>query len=246
MLKKYIIITSVIFSCLFGLNPSYAQSPIVDVNFKVNDIYEDEESVIIQAIVYNLGNTNINGFNDIDVVLKSMNDELIAQGTFEIDDLKAISFEPGESFFFTGAMNKTAPVTYPYKYVAESSVNWNNITELSDDIKLYINSEQIVLEQNPVIINNRMLVPISTIASNFDYEVNWNQSDKTVTLTSGPKSVKLTINSTLASVDSENVSIDTAPIILNNRTMVPISFIVDAFGADYSWGAQTKILSIYY
>ena len=145
MLKKYIIITSVIFSCLFGLNPSYAQSPIVDVNFKVNDIYEDEESVIIQAIVYNLGNTNINGFNDIDVVLKSMNDELIAQGTFEIDDLKAISFEPGESFFFTGAMNKTAPVTYPYKYVAESSVNWNNITELSDDIKLYINSEQIVL-----------------------------------------------------------------------------------------------------
>ena len=102
MLKKYIIITSVIFSYLFGLNPSYAQSPIVDVNFKVNDIYEDEESVIIQAIVYNLGNTNINGFNDIDVVLKSMNDELIAQGTFEIDDLKAISFEPGESFFFTG------------------------------------------------------------------------------------------------------------------------------------------------
>ena len=172
MLKKYIIITSVIFSCLFGLNPSYAQSPIVDVNFKVNDIYEDEESVIIQAIVYNLGNTNINGFNDIDVVLKSMNDELIALGTFEIDDLKAISFEPGESFFFTGAMNKTAPVTYPYKYIAETSVNWNNITELSDDIKVYINSEKITLEQNPVIINNRMLVPISTIASNFDYEVN--------------------------------------------------------------------------
>ncbi|WP_430641546.1 stalk domain-containing protein, partial [Acetoanaerobium noterae] len=48
------------------------------------------------------------------------------------------------------------------------------------------------------------------------------------------------------SVDSENVNIDTAPIILNNRTMVPISFIVDAFGADYAWGAQTKILSIYY
>ena len=91
-----------------------------------------------------------------------------------------------------------------------------------------------------------MLVPISTIASNFDYEVNWNQSDKTVTLTSGPKSVKLKINSTIASVDNENVNIDTAPIILNNRTMVPISFIVDAFGADYAWGAQTKILSIYY
>lgn len=60
------------------------------------------------------------------------------------------------------------------------------------------------------------------------------------------KSVKLKINSTIASVDNENVNIDTAPIILNNRTMVPISFIVDAFfGADYAWGAQTKILSIY-
>ena len=30
------------------------------------------------------------------------------------------------------------------------------------------------------------------------------------------------------------------------ENMVPISFIVDAFGADYAWGAQTKILSIYY
>ena len=49
----------------------------------------------------------------------------------------------------------------------------------------------------------------------------------------------------MATLDGDELSLDVAPMIINNRTMVPISFIANSIGADYAWGSQTKILSIY-
>ncbi len=245
MSKRNLIAFIFIFTLLFNVSQSFAQGPIVDVNFKINDVYEEEDTVVIQAIVYNLGNTNINGFNEIDISLTDMNSNSIAKGSFSIEDLKSISFEPGESFFFTGAMNKIAPLTNPYKYFAESSVNWNDYRELSNDIKLYINSEELVPDSPPVIVNNRMLVPISFIATSFDYYVKWDPSDRSVTLLKDSKSIKLAIDNNMATVDGDELSLDVAPMIISDRTMVPISFIANSVGADYAWGSQTKILSIY-
>lgn len=246
MLKHNIIAFIFIFTLLFSSSSSFAQGPIVDVNFKVNDVYEEENSVVVKAIIYNLGNTNIHGFNEIDISLTDMNSNPIAKGTFSIDDLKSISFEPGESFFFTGAMNKIAPLTNPYKYAAESSVNWNDYNELSNEIKLYINSEQYIFDSPPIIVNGRMLVPLSLIGQTFNYKIGWNNAEKSVLINNDSKTIKLTIDNTLATVDGKEINLDVAPMIINNRTMVPISFIANTIGADYAWGSKTKILSIYY
>lgn len=246
MLKRNLVAFIFIFTLLFNVSPSFADGPIVDVNFKINDVYEDQDKIVVQARVYNLGNTNIEGFNEIDINLTDMNSKLISKGTFSLDELKSISFEPGDSFFFNGTMNKIAPLTDPYKYSAESSVNWNNYSELSDKIKLYINGEQLILDSPPVIFNNRMLVPLSAIGETFDYTVAWNQNDKSVTLTNNSQSIKLLINNDKATVDGKELNLEVAPMIINNRTMVPISFIANSIGADYAWGAKTKILSIYY
>ncbi|HOO97562.1 MAG TPA: stalk domain-containing protein [Caldisericia bacterium] len=56
--------------------------------------------------------------------------------------------------------------------------------------------------------------------------------------------IELQIGSKTATVDGVEVELDTEPIIHNGRTMVPIRFIADAFGAVTSWDGETKTVTI--
>ena len=56
------------------------------------------------------------------------------------------------------------------------------------------------------------------------------------------KTIELTINSTQALVNGEKITLDQAPIILNQRTLVPLRFIGEEMGAEIEWdNAKQKI-----
>ncbi|MBQ6893559.1 MAG: copper amine oxidase N-terminal domain-containing protein [Clostridia bacterium] len=55
--------------------------------------------------------------------------------------------------------------------------------------------------------------------------------------------VKLTIGSTTAYINDEAQILDAAPINRNNRTMLPVRFLANAFGVDndgIKWDASTR------
>ncbi|MCK5849057.1 MAG: copper amine oxidase N-terminal domain-containing protein, partial [Caldisericia bacterium] len=56
--------------------------------------------------------------------------------------------------------------------------------------------------------------------------------------------VKLRIGDQKASVNEEEVTLDVAPYIKNDRTMVPIRFIAEALGAEVGWENATKSITI--
>ncbi len=58
------------------------------------------------------------------------------------------------------------------------------------------------------------------------------------------KEIKLTVGSTTAVVDGKEETLDTAPTIINNRTMLPIRFITENLGLDVNWDAETKTVTI--
>ncbi len=57
-------------------------------------------------------------------------------------------------------------------------------------------------------------------------------------------SMKLQIGNTNAIVNGEVVSLDSPPVIINNRTLVPLRFISESFGADVQWDPVLRIVSI--
>ena len=59
-----------------------------------------------------------------------------------------------------------------------------------------------------------------------------------------PTVIKLTIGDVNATVDGKNVTNDVAPIVVNDRTMLPIRFVAEALGASVSWFERTKTVSI--
>lgn len=101
-------------------------------------------------------------------------------------------------------------------------------------------------EPKPVILNDRTYVPIRRVLEYMGASVSWDGEARTVTVTSSDniKVIILTIDSPEISVytftsvihaDLETVVSDVSPIILNDRTMLPIRIIAENLGAKVSW-----------
>ncbi len=79
-----------------------------------------------------------------------------------------------------------------------------------------------------------------------------------VVVTAGPKSstinlndadskvIVMKINNISYSINGENQKMDAAPFIKNDRTMVPIRFIISAFGGEISWDENTRTAIVKY
>lgn len=58
--------------------------------------------------------------------------------------------------------------------------------------------------------------------------------------TLGQKQVIVTLNSNVAVIDGKPVSLEAPPVIVKGKTMVPLRFIGEAFGAKVDWDNTTK------
>ncbi len=96
----------------------------------------------------------------------------------------------------------------------------------------------------PVIVNGRTLVPIRTIIEAMGGTVEWNGDTQTAALTYGGDEIRLTINSTTAYLNNEANTLDTAPAIINERTMLPIRFIAESFKFSVDWNENERIITI--
>lgn len=96
----------------------------------------------------------------------------------------------------------------------------------------------------PVVINDRTLVPIRAIIEAMGGTVDWEQETQTATLNYGSDEIRLIIDSTTAYLNGTAHTLDTAPTIINDRTMLPIRFIAESFKFNVDWAQTTQTVTI--
>lgn len=96
----------------------------------------------------------------------------------------------------------------------------------------------------PVIENERTLLPVRAVIEALGGTVDWDNDTRTVTLTYGENVIELTINSTTAYLNGTGKVLNTVPVIINDRTMLPIRFIAESFGFDVDWTQETSTVTI--
>lgn len=96
----------------------------------------------------------------------------------------------------------------------------------------------------PMIENNRTLLPIRAIVETMGGAVVWDEETRTTVLAKGDHVALLTIGSKIAFLDETSATLDTVPIIHNDRTMLPIRFIAESFGYEVSWDGETQIVTL--
>ena len=117
-----------------------------------------------------------------------------------------------------------------------------------DNPVMYVNGEKAEIDEGretkPVIVNGRTLVPIRAIIEEFGGAVKWEQETKTVSLMMEDDEIKLIIDENIAYLNNKKHSLDVAPAIINDRTMLPIRFIAEGFNLGVGWDSDTSTVYV--
>ena len=115
-----------------------------------------------------------------------------------------------------------------------------------DAIKVIVNGKDIRFpDAQPFIDSNgRTQVPMRFVAEAMGAEVEWTQSAERVDIARGRIRISLTIDVKEIVVLNVKKPMDTAPILQESRTFVPLRFVSEGFGASVEWVSATRTVYI--
>lgn len=128
----------------------------------------------------------------------------------------------------------------------EESADFTLSMEIGNPLMMVNGEKKPVNEEGvaPVIVNGRTLLPVRAVVEEMGGTVQWDSSTQTVTLNYGEDEIKLVINSLKATLNGTEQTLDTAPAIIEGRTMLPIRFIAESFNFNVTWTEATQTVTI--
>ncbi|MDF2627511.1 MAG: Cell wall hydrolase/autolysin [Symbiobacteriaceae bacterium] len=116
--------------------------------------------------------------------------------------------------------------------------------EVLAQIRVTVEGQPLEMPVPPVIVEDRTLVGLRSVGEAVGGELTWNQATRQATVTRGSDTIVVTVGSKQALVNGQVVELQIAPQIVNDRTMVPLRFIVEALGGTVEWDPATRTAHI--
>ena len=143
-------------------------------------------------------------------------------------------------------------------YYSKSEEEWQAVSQnagVSKKVTVYtlvpdtgtsviVGTEALKVDVAPYIKNDRTMVPMRAIFEALGAEVSWDDATKTAIGKKGNVEVKITIGENVLYKNGEAITLDCAAEITNDRTMVPVRAISEAFGCTVEWNNETKTVEI--
>ena len=161
----------------------------------------------------------------------------------------------GDNFRFevNGADLKTYVRATGLRFTDKPIVMFEDRSQLSE-LKVKPDIVTVVLDgqtlqfptQDPVIVNERTLVPMRTIFEALGAEVDWREENgvQTITATTEDTVIEMTINSQEFYVNGERKELDVPAQLMNDKTMVPLRAISESLGCLVGWDQDAKTVVI--
>jgi len=96
----------------------------------------------------------------------------------------------------------------------------------------------------PEIRNDRTILPIRAIIEEIGGKVGWDGATKKITLTVGSRTIDMWVDETKLVINGVESVMDVAPIVINDRTMVPVRFAAESSGCTVEWLNLTQEIVI--
>ena len=111
-------------------------------------------------------------------------------------------------------------------------------------IDVFIDDQELLMDVNPVIKNDRTLVPLRAIFEAFDASVAWKCETRTVIINKDKVYITLQIENKDAYINDKLIKLDAPPVIKNDRTLVPLRFISESLNKEVDWCDSSKTVFI--
>ena len=168
------------------------------------------------------------------------------------------AYAPGyltTSFYGTVYMIEKNGKMYMIQYSRNDQANhFSDVIAMLDSlsfengkIKIVINNETIESDSDPIMMENRTLVPIRVVAEKLGYRVEWDEKNQIVTLTAskGSPVLHFVIGEKKALKNwSEEIALDVPALVIKDRTYLPLRMVAEAMDAKVSWNEAEKTVEI--
>lgn len=116
------------------------------------------------------------------------------------------------------------------------------------DVTVMLDGEKMEFDVNPFIEDDRTLVPMRAIFEAVGAQITWEEGERTVIALqkkdSSFNSIAIQIDTEYAFVNSERKDLDVPARIVNNRTFVPLRFVMEELGAEVTWDSDSYTVNI--
>jgi thiol-disulfide isomerase/thioredoxin len=100
------------------------------------------------------------------------------------------------------------------------------------------------LESAPFIMAGRTMVPLRFISMAMGAKIEYDAKDRKIKITYQDIKIDLQVGNPQALINQREATIDAPPVIRFGRTFVPLRFITQAFGAEITYKAETRTVTI--
>ncbi len=111
-------------------------------------------------------------------------------------------------------------------------------------IKVTLNGEELSFPQPPVMVDDRVLVPLREIFEALGAVVDWDDATQSVTSTKDSTTVTLAIGSNILHKNGNEIYLDVPAQLINDKTMVPVRAVSKALGSNVDWDEDTNTVII--
>lgn len=120
----------------------------------------------------------------------------------------------------------------------------------SDEITVNVNGSPVSFDQPPIILNDRTMVPLRAIFEALGAKVEWNGEKQTIVASKEDVVILMEIgqNKFARQVIGSNITfydLDVAPMILNERTLVPARTVAESFDCTVDWDDAARTVDIW-
>lgn len=113
-------------------------------------------------------------------------------------------------------------------------------------VNVVVNGDSVVFPDAAAYINDdgRTMVPVRFVSEQLGARVGWDQARQSVSIDYNGQKISIPINQKLAFIGSKQIELDTAAVIKESRTMVPLRFVSEALGARVLWSGASSTVRI--
>lgn len=163
----------------------------------------------------------------------------------------------GGAYWTTLSVEKVELVRALNIAMAKNTQIWHLVQRLRADISNYmlgggmvavrvkLNDEIIAFDNEPKLVDGRVLVPVRKLFEALGGEVVWDGDNRQVSGQIGETRIQLTIDDQTALINGSAYELDVPAKIINGSTYVPVRFIAQSSGVTVQWDSDNYQVLLY-
>ena len=113
-----------------------------------------------------------------------------------------------------------------------------------DEIKILLDGTLLEMDQTPIIVDGRTLVPLRAIFEALGAVVGWDGETNSVIASKDDTVIIMQIGHENLYKNNETIKLDVPPVIINSRTLVPVRAIAESFNLTVGWDDATRTVTV--